>query len=63
MNDDANSVLNLTLIKGLVGVRLSHRACVRGLGFRRRGETIQVLDSLENRGLINKISYLLKVEK
>ena len=54
--------IKVTLVKSLIGTIESHRACARGLGLRRREPTVAVLDTPENRGLINKISYLLKVE-
>ena len=54
--------IKVTLIKSLIGTVESHRACVRGLGLRRRQHTVEVLDTPENRGMINKISYLLRVE-
>lgn len=54
--------IKVTLVKSLIGTIESHRACVRGLGLRRREHTEEVLDTPENRGMINKISYLLKVE-
>ena len=40
----------------------THKACERGLGLRRLQHTVTVLDTPENRGMINKISYLLDVE-
>lgn len=39
----------------------SHKACVRGLGLKRIGHVVEVLDTPENRGMIKKVSYLLKV--
>lgn len=54
--------IKVTLQKSLIGCRRSHRACARGLGLRRREHTVEVLDTPANRGMINKISYLLKVE-
>ncbi|WP_157152403.1 50S ribosomal protein L30 [Neisseria gonorrhoeae] len=54
--------MRVTLVKSLIGTIESHRACARGLGLRRREHTVEVLDTSENRGMINKISYLLKVE-
>ena len=54
--------IKVTLVKSLIGTIESHRACVRGLGLRRREHTVEVLNTPENRGMINKISYLLKVE-
>lgn len=54
--------IKVTLAKSLIGTIESHRACVRGLGLRRREQTVEVLDTPANRGMINKIRYLLKVE-
>lgn len=54
--------IKVTLVKSIIGTIQSHRACVRGLGLRRRQHSVEVLDTLENRGMINKVSYLLKVE-
>ena len=55
--------IRITLVKSLIGTIAAHRTCARGLGLRHREHTIEVLDTPENRGMINKISYLLKVEK
>lgn len=55
--------LKVTLVRSLIGTIASHRACARGLGLRRREHVVEVLDTPENRGMINKISYLLKVEE
>lgn len=54
--------LKITLIKSINGRLQSHKACVRGLGLRRMHHTVTVIDTPENRGMINKVSYLLKVE-
>ena len=54
--------IKVTLLKSLIGTKPEHRACVRGLGLRRRMSTAEVLDTPDNRGMINKVSYLLKVE-
>ncbi len=40
-----------------------HKACVAGLGLRRIGHSVEVIDTPENRGMINKVSYLLAVEE
>ena len=55
-------VIKVTLAKSLIGTINAHKACVRGLGLRRREQTVEVLDTPANRGMINKIRYLLKVE-
>eukprot|EP01133_Synstelium_polycarpum_P001231 gene1231-1420_t len=40
----------------------NHKLCVKGLGLRRIGHTVEVLDTPENRGMINKAYYMLRVE-
>ena len=54
--------IRVTLVKSLIGTIDTHKACARGLGLRRLQHTLTVLDTPENRGMINKISYLLDVE-
>ena len=55
--------LRVQLVRSFQGRVKKHQACVRGLGLRRMHQTREVLDTPENRGMINKISYMLKVEK
>ncbi len=55
--------LKVTLIKSKHGRLKNHRACVAGLGLRRMHQTVQVADTPENRGMINRISYMLVVEE
>ena len=58
----AQKTIKVTLVKSTIGRLPKHIACVRGLGLRRLNHTVEVLDTPENRGMINKVSYLLKVE-
>ena len=55
--------VRVILLKGTGGRLKSHQACVRGLGLRRIGHSVDVIDSPENRGMINKVSYMLQVEE
>lgn len=55
--------LKVTLVKSVHGRLATHQACVRGLGLRRMHSSTVVLDTPENRGMIRKVSYLLKVEE
>ena len=55
--------LKVTLLKSKFGRLKSHRACIAGLGLRRIRHTVTVLDTPENRGMINKVSYMLNVEE
>ena len=61
MTQDGKKI-KVTLVKSLIGTRPEHRACVRGLGLRKRNHTVDVIDTPSTRGMINKVSYLLKVE-
>jgi large subunit ribosomal protein L30 len=54
--------LKVTLVKSRFGRLKNHAACVTGLGLRRINHSVVVTDTPENRGMINKISYLLRVE-
>ncbi|MGR9092746.1 MAG: 50S ribosomal protein L30 [Gammaproteobacteria bacterium] len=55
--------IKVTLTRGLNGRLKSHKACVSGLGLRRIWQTIEVDDTVENRGMINQVSYMLNVEE
>jgi len=55
--------VKVTLVRSKHGRLKAHRACVAGLGLRRMHQTVEVLDTPENRGMINKVSYLLRVEE
>jgi large subunit ribosomal protein L30 len=54
--------IRVTLRKSMHGRLKNHKACISGLGLRRIRHSVVVADTPENRGMINKISYLLQVE-
>ncbi len=58
-----NKQLKVTLRRSANGRLASHKACVAGLGLRRMHQTVTVMDTPENRGMINKVSYMLSVEE
>lgn len=58
----ADKKLNVTMTKSKFGRLKSHQACLKGLGLRKIRQTVEVIDTAENRGMINKISYMLTVE-
>lgn len=60
VNDMANTI-KITLVKGLIGTRETHRATVRGLGLRKINSVSELEDTPAVRGMINKVSYLVKV--
>lgn len=55
--------LKVTLLKSRFGRLKNHRACVAGLGLRKIRQSVVVLDTPQNRGMINKISYMVAVEE
>ena len=57
-----SSKLKVTLVRSKHGRLAAHKACVTGLGLRRMHQTVEVQDTPCNRGMINKIAYMLKVE-
>jgi large subunit ribosomal protein L30 len=58
----SGKTLKVTLVRSLIGTMGTHRATARGLGLRRINHTVEVIDTPATRGMINKISYLLKCE-
>jgi large subunit ribosomal protein L30 len=54
--------VKVTLVKSIIGTKETHRATIRGLGLRRMNHSRVLVDTPEVRGMINKVSYLLKVE-
>ena len=58
----AGKKIRVTLVKGLRGSLHTHRESVKGLGLRHRQHSVEVQDTPAIRGMINKVSYLLKIE-
>lgn len=55
--------IKVTLTRSLNGRLRLHKACVAGLGLRRIRQSVEVEDTVQNRGMINKVAYLLNVEE
>ncbi len=55
--------LKVTQVGSIYGRKQTHKACVAGLGLRRRHHSVEVEDTPAIRGMINKVAYLLKVEE
>jgi large subunit ribosomal protein L30 len=61
-NSDKKTV-RVTLVRSINGRLANHKACVRGLGIRRMHQTVEVEDTPCTRGMINKVSYMLRIEE
>lgn len=55
--------LKVTLMKSKFGRKPNHAECVKGLGLRRIRDEVVVENTLANRGMIDKVAYLLTVEE
>lgn len=55
--------LKLTLIRSGAGRLPSHRATLLGLGLRRLNQTVELENTPCVQGMVNLVSYLLKVEQ
>lgn len=63
MAKKSDSRLRVTLVRSPNGKIGSHRDTVRGLGLRRMHHSVELQDTPEIRGMINKVNYLVRVEE
>jgi large subunit ribosomal protein L30 len=54
--------IRVTLVKSTAHRLKNHKACVAGLGLRRIGHSVEVEDTPSVRGMINRVSYMVRVE-
>ncbi len=57
-----SNMLEITLIKSVIGTTDKQRAVVRGLGLRKMHQTVSLQDTPEVRGMVNKVNHMLKVK-
>ena len=57
----ASKTIKVTLMKSPIGRLKTHKACLSGLGLKKIRQTVEVIDTPEIRGMINKVSYLVSV--
>jgi large subunit ribosomal protein L30 len=58
----ADGKIKVTLVKSTAGCDADHRATVRGLGLRKIRQTVELADTPSVRGMIEKVSYLVRLE-
>lgn len=56
-----NKILKIKLIKSLIGVNRNHKLIIKSLGLRKTNSISILLDNPSTRGMIKKISYLIKL--
>ena len=59
----AEKVVKVTWIKSAIGYSVRQKNTVRALGLHRLGQTVEHKDTPVIRGMINKVSHLVKVEE
>ncbi|SFV53905.1 LSU ribosomal protein L30p (L7e) [hydrothermal vent metagenome] len=57
-----NKKIKVTLFKSRFGRLPAHRATIKGLGLSKIGQSVELINTPEVRGMVNTVSYLLKVE-
>lgn len=58
----SGNVLKIKLTKSLIGTKRVHRKNAIGLGLTKINRRVEVSDNPAIRGMIKKISYLIKIE-
>ena len=54
--------IKVKLLKSLAGTKHSHRDTVRGLGLKKINHVVELKDTPEVRGMIEKVAYLVRIE-
>ena len=55
--------IRVTLIKSMIGRPENHRKVLRGMGLTRLNKTVELINSPEIWGMINKVSHLVRTEE
>ena len=55
--------LKVTLVKSPIGCVPKHRRTVEALGLKKVNKTVELPDNAALRGMVNQVSYLVKVEE
>ncbi|WP_119393720.1 50S ribosomal protein L30 [Salinibius halmophilus] len=57
----ANKTLKVELFRSPIATQPKHKLCVKGLGLRKIGQVRELEDTPSVRGMINKVSYMVRV--
>lgn len=55
--------VRVKLVKSPIGRLPAHKQCLVGLGLRRINQVVELIDTVEVRGMINKVNYMVMVEE
>ena len=54
--------LKITLVKSTIGFNKDQAKVVQGMGLRRIGHTVELVDTPATRGMIHKVRHLVTIE-
>ena len=55
--------IKITLVKSMVGRPEKHRKVLRGMGLTKMNKTVELVDTPEIRGMVSKVSHMVKTEE
>ncbi|MFC0444142.1 50S ribosomal protein L30 [Pseudidiomarina halophila] len=58
----AKKTIKVTQTRSSIGRLPKHKATLRGLGLRRIGHTVELENTPAVRGMVNQVTYMVKVE-
>ena len=59
----ADKKIKVTLVRSTIGCVPKHRRTVEALGLKKVNKTVELPDNAAVRGMVNQVSYLVKVEE
>ncbi len=63
MAEQNEKTLKITWVKSAIGYNVRQKKTVRALGLRHLGQTVEQADTAVIRGMIDKVSHLVRVEQ
>ena len=58
-----SGTLKITLVKSMIGRPEKHRKVLRGMGLTKLNRTVELEDTPAVRGMVQKVSHLVKAEE
>ena len=56
-----DQTITIKLVKSGIGRMKNHKLCIKGLGFKKLNQIVEIQDTQSNKGMINKISDMIEV--
>ena len=58
-----DKTMTIKLVKRRIGRMEKHKLRIKGLGFKKLNQTVTILDTPSNRGMVNKIADMIEVQE